>query len=293
MSFLSSVLRIGFDPYPNVDPKVRSAGSAWASAPKTGATNGATKTSGARVSGDQEYVIDRIGALAESRKGDRSTASLKAMLLDYDSGGKGCLNKDDVTRILNDAGVCVKKMGICMPNGIVAGKIIDAIDTTGDRCISWDEYKIAAGVTEDTGPAKPPPPPADPDVISDDDRNAAAVTDEWIAATCPSWAAFGGTAGPELCRQAFEQRRTEARAKIARIEGSHPEDLMVSTMVPGALLFGDALTTTDAAHRAAPGPAHPVPVASAGGLSTKWKIGLAIAIPTGLYLLFRPKSHAP
>lgn len=111
---------------------------------------------GARVSGDKEYVIAKIAEFATAQKGDASTASLKALLLDYDSGGKGCLNKDDLIRLLNDAGVCVKKMGFCAPQGMVASGIIDALDTTGDRCVSWDEYKAASGIVEEEAPPAAP-----------------------------------------------------------------------------------------------------------------------------------------
>lgn len=109
-------------------------------------------TKGARVGGDKEYVIGKIAQFATAQKGDASTANLKALLLDYDSGGEGCLNKDDLIRLLNDAGVCVKKMGFCAPQGMVANGIIDALDTTGDRCISWDEYKAASGIVEEEAP---------------------------------------------------------------------------------------------------------------------------------------------
>jgi len=117
------------------------------------------RTRGARVGGDKEYVIGKIAEFATARKGDASTASLKALLLDYDSGGKGCLDKNDLIRLLNDAGVCVKKYGICAPQSMVASGIIDALDTTGDRCVSWDEYKAAAGITEEE--VSPPTTPGE------------------------------------------------------------------------------------------------------------------------------------
>jgi len=295
MSLLASFLRLGFDPYPNVDSKPGAPTASKISPPKVGGANAGPQiggTSGARVGiiTSKEGVMAAVKAYIIAQKGDDSTASYHSMFNDY-AGPKACLNKDDLIRFLNNANACVPSyLGGC---GKTADGVISGMDKNGDGCVDWEEFRAGARL-EPEGPPKPPPPPADPAVISDDDRNAAAVTDDWIASSasgCPAWPYTIG--GPEVCRRMYETRRSEAQAKIARIEGSHPEDLMVSTMVPGALLFGDALTTTDAAHRAAPGPAHPVPVASAGGLSTKWKIGLAIAIPTGLYLLFRPKSHAP
>jgi len=120
---------------------------------------GHPNVSGARVAGDQEYVLEKIAQMAESQKGDRSNASMKAMLADYDSGGKGCLNQDDLVRMLNDAGVCVKKFGICAPQSMVAKGIIDALDTDGDRCVTWAEYKVAAGITEEEAPPPAAPPP--------------------------------------------------------------------------------------------------------------------------------------
>lgn len=112
----------------------------------TGAVAEAAAPAGA--GGDKEYVAGKIALLAMSRKGDTSVASIKSLLLDYDPDGKWCLNKDDITRLLNDADVCVKRWGICVPNGMVADNIITMFDTSGDGCVSWEEYKKGAGLVE-------------------------------------------------------------------------------------------------------------------------------------------------
>jgi len=238
-------------------------------------------TSGARVGiiTSKEGVMAAVKTYIIAQKGDDSTASYHSMFNDY-AGPKACLNKDDLMRFLNNANACVPSyLGGC---GKTADGVISSMDKNGDGCVDWEEFRTGASL-EPEGPPKPPPPPADPDVISDDDRNAAAVTDDWIASSasgCPAWPYTIG--GPEVCRRMFETRRSEAQAKIARIEGSHPEDLMVSTMVPGALLYGDALATTDAAHRAVPGPAHR---AASKAPSAFMGLALLLAIPVGIFLL--------
>ena len=60
-----------------------------------------------------------------------------------------------------------------------------------------------------------------PDIL-ESDRRAAAVTDEWIESECTGgvWYPMGGEA---VCRPMFENARTEARAKIARIEAMTPK----------------------------------------------------------------------
>ena len=103
------------------------------------------------VGAPKDDVISGVSRLSDSRKGDHSTASLKSLFNDYDSGSKGCLNKDDLIRLLNDAGVSITKAYIPVPQGLVADGILDELNTSKTRCLTWEEYKAGAGVTDEPG----------------------------------------------------------------------------------------------------------------------------------------------
>lgn len=142
MSFFTSVLNLGFVPYPDTDTETLT-GAFVEPSEQRYAPISKTSEPTAAVDSDQAHVLHQIGALATARNGDRSTASLRALFDEYDSGTKGRLDKSDITRLLDDAGVCVKKFGFRVPQGLVADKILDAVDKDADRCVSWDEYLIA------------------------------------------------------------------------------------------------------------------------------------------------------
>jgi len=147
---LSDLFRLGFASYPSDGNHASARQNEPEPMPviREAKNHVESKGSDAKSHGsDQAYVLDRIGALAESKNGSRSVVSLHALFREYDSGGKGCLSKADLLSMLDAAGVWVKKLGFRVPQGMVADKIIDALDKSGDRCVSWDEY-LAATATE-------------------------------------------------------------------------------------------------------------------------------------------------
>jgi len=115
---------------------------------------------------NQDMILAKIKALAVNNKGDDSPASLHALFNDY-AGDKGCLDKDDITRLLNDAGVKISAASFLGGNKYVAGKVLEALNTSKTGCLTWEEYATAAHITEDVkvvpSPDKPvETPPAIP-----------------------------------------------------------------------------------------------------------------------------------
>jgi hypothetical protein len=96
---------------------------------------------------NQDMILAKIKALCVKNKGDDSPANLHLLFNDY-SGEKGCLDKSDITRLLNDAGVNISAASFLGGNKYVAGKVLEAINTSKTGCMTWEEYKAAAGVVE-------------------------------------------------------------------------------------------------------------------------------------------------
>lgn len=110
-------------------------------------------------------VIAATSAYVKKLEGDASPASVKKVLARY-AAGKSCLDQAAVQRFLNDADACAPWPISC--DG-TAKKIVDAVDKNGDRCVDWEEFRVAAGFPPD--PAPPPPAPiassASPSGLSD------------------------------------------------------------------------------------------------------------------------------
>jgi hypothetical protein len=133
---------------------------------------------------NQDMILAKIKALAVKNKGDDSPASLHLLFNDY-AGDKGCLDKADITRLLNDAGVNISAASFLGGNKYVAGKVLEALNTSKSGCLTWEEYASAAGVVETKEPTLLPPadkPPVDapPPAPSGYMRSSASVMSEWI-----------------------------------------------------------------------------------------------------------------
>lgn len=104
---------------------------------------------------DEEQLSRKVNELADKRFGGHTTANIRELFLSYDANGDGCASKKEVRKLLEDAGI---------GNGLTRGMWVDGIfgklDADKNNCITWDEYKVGAGLVEDAPP--PPPPPAEP-----------------------------------------------------------------------------------------------------------------------------------
>lgn len=126
-------------------------------------------------------VTNKVNALAAYKYGDASPASVKKLFLEYDADKNGLASKDEIKRLLDDAHV---DLGTFIGNGMVAGAIIDEMDTNGDGQLSWDEYKTYTHIVE---PAAPP--------VGGGDPGAGLPTyDQWVAAQKNGTG--GGPSGP-------------------------------------------------------------------------------------------------
>lgn len=137
----------------------------------------------------EEEVKSKISALCTKKFGDSSPTSMKKLFASYDGNGDGKINKSELVRILDDAGVNI----FLAPQSMVAGQIISKIDQDGDGQITWPEYAKVAGVPAEEPAPPPPPPPADPaklpPVLGDMSKTSfiykSKASNSWLVAEAP------------------------------------------------------------------------------------------------------------
>lgn len=114
----------------------------------------------------KEDVIAATNAFVKKQAGDASPTSVKKVLARY-AGSKSCLDQAAVERFLHDADACAP-----WPIGCdgTAKRILDATDKNGDRCVDWEEFRVAAGFPPDPKPVPAPKietPPTSSSGLSD------------------------------------------------------------------------------------------------------------------------------
>ncbi|MBT8235120.1 MAG: EF-hand domain-containing protein [Bacteroidia bacterium] len=62
----------------------------------------------------------------------------------FDKDGSGKLNRSEVVKLLKEAEIS----GFI--RGIVASKLVEGYDSSGDELIGWEEFKLAVDEIEDT-----------------------------------------------------------------------------------------------------------------------------------------------
>ena len=92
---------------------------------------------------DQENVLRTVKAYTGEGEAAYKAAFDRYASAPSDQGG--VVDHAGVVRLLTDAGVVIKKLGIPVPMGPVANAVIDHFDTSGDRSIGWDEFLVGLG----------------------------------------------------------------------------------------------------------------------------------------------------
>lgn len=97
-----------------------------------------------RVGLSESDVIGGIRRLCEKKYGNAEPSNLKKMFESYDANGDGCLNSNELNRLLKDANSC-HWLGC----GVVSSEIIKSLDKDANKCISWAEYATRVGAPID------------------------------------------------------------------------------------------------------------------------------------------------
>lgn len=132
-----------------------------------------------RVGLSEADVIGGIRRLCEKKYGNSEPSNLKKMFESYDGNGDGCLNSNELNRLLKDANSC-HWLGC----GVVSAEIIKSLDKDANKCISWAEYAERVGA------------PLDPDGLTEGKKTP--VVKPAPVGAKPKWSEFtkGGATAP-------------------------------------------------------------------------------------------------
>jgi Ca2+-binding EF-hand superfamily protein len=94
----------------------------------------------ARMSKEQEELVQKVQALMTRRFGGATPESMRKLFDAYDSDGDGKIDARDLEALLVDAGV-----GNAFTRGAWVRGIISAMDQNSDKRIDWVEFSKAVG----------------------------------------------------------------------------------------------------------------------------------------------------
>jgi Ca2+-binding EF-hand superfamily protein len=92
------------------------------------------------MSKEQDELVEKVKGLMGRKYGGSDAAAMRKLFDDYDRDRDGKIDAGELEGLLKDAGV-----GNALTRGAWIKGVIQALDTSGDRKIDWDEFSKAVG----------------------------------------------------------------------------------------------------------------------------------------------------
>jgi hypothetical protein len=108
-----------------------------------------------------EILKAEFKAAVKSRFGTATPENIKKYFLLYDKNKDGAIQRDELYQLLYDINVDGCRSAVFKTCDRWTDGVMDQIDTDKDGKITWEEYRVAAGLPKEAPPPPPPPPSKD------------------------------------------------------------------------------------------------------------------------------------
>lgn len=105
-----------------------------------------------------EILKTEFTAAVKNRFGTATPENTKKFFLLYDKNKDGAIQRDELYQLLYDINVDGCRSAFVKTCDRWTDGVMDQIDTNKDGTITWEEYRIAAGLPKDAPPPAPPKP---------------------------------------------------------------------------------------------------------------------------------------